>query len=121
MPWTLLSSTPSPPQGDDSWQYILMPDVQGLIAYGFRLLVPSGVPATLNTAGYWGVYQGVAGLGVLSATHVIPLAGRGGAQALRVIGGNDVNLVEVQLESLYLAYFKHKWLPQSSLELYGLI
>lgn len=121
MTWTLLSESPTPPDGTEQWATITLPSAPGLVNYAFRVVVPTVTPQSWNTLGYWGIGQVVEDRAIISQTHPIPLIGRGSPQVLRLLGEVDVSLAALPSSMLLLYYCIHRWVSASTFELYGLI
>lgn len=118
--WSLLSSQPTPPMGSEQWTELSIPITAGVVAYGFRLVVPLDFPVSWNTLGYFGVAAGYNGARVVFPTRPIVGIGRGLAQAIQVITPSDSEYPPILPDSVAVNYFVHQWVDASAAEIWGL-
>lgn len=109
--WPLLASP------DDRWQIVPIVLDVGVIAYGVRLITPSGLPPNWQVAGYWCWLQLAGGSWLHSEVHTIPLLRVAGQPVITVLGANQVDVLAVTPNVYAIGVSINRWIPRSDLEI----
>lgn len=119
MAWFTLATAPAPAFPSESWASILLPPVEGLKLYAFKISTGDSIPADWGTIGFWGLGQQLGDRRTVGRTWPIPFPGRDTDQALVAIGAGAVDFVIQDPLDVYLYYSIHRWMPRSTIYLYG--
>jgi hypothetical protein len=103
------------------WSAILLPAVPNLVRYGYRPVLGGGVRQSWNTLGFFGLLELSGGQYVVSRTQTMPHVDLGTGPILRAFGVGDFDPVVEGRVAVALLYYPHRWVPLTSMQVWGLI